>query len=155
MQRRDVLKLIAGAAALQLTAGEPGAPLYFSKQEFATLDELTEMIIPADSHSPGAHAAGVAVFIDKTVAESFMPEDRSSWRKGLAPYLALNRAQRLDRLTTLAAKEANPQTEAERFFTQLKQTTAYAYYTSSIGIHDDMQYLGNTIQEQFSGIEVT
>ena len=155
MQRRDLLKLLAGAAALQLTAAEPGAPLYFSKEEFAALDELTEMIIPADSHSPGAHDAGVAIFIDKTVAEAFLPEDKASWRTGLAPFLPLNKAQRLELLTKLAAKEENPGTDAERFFNQLKESTAQAYYTSSIGIHQDIQYVGNVIQEQFAGYDAS
>jgi gluconate 2-dehydrogenase subunit 3-like protein len=150
-----VLKLFAGAAVLQLTAAQPGAPLYFSKEEFAALDELTEMIIPADDHSPGAHEAGVASFIDKTVAEAFLPEEKESWRKGLAPFLPLNTAQRLDLLSTLAAKEHNPQTDAARFFGQLKGSTAYAYYTSSVGIHQDIQYIGNVVQEQFSGYEVS
>lgn len=158
MQRRDLLKLMAGAAlmpALQLTAGEPGAPLYFTKEEFAALDELTEMIIPADEHSPGAHEAGVAKFIDKTVAEAFLPEDKQSWRSGLAPFLPLNKADRLAMLTKLAASEKDSKSEAERFFGQLKETTAFAYYTSSIGIHQDIQYIGNVIQEQFSGYEAT
>ena len=158
MQRRDLLKVMAGAAflpALQLTAGEPGAPLYFSKEEFAALDELTEMIIPTDSHSPGAHAAGVAVFIDKTVAEAFLPEDKESWRKGLAPFLPLNKEQRLAMLTKLAATEQNAQSDQERFFGQLKETTAFAYYTTDIGIHQDIGYIGNVVQQEFSGYEVT
>jgi hypothetical protein len=155
MQRRDVLKLFAGAAALSLAAAEPGAPLYFSKEEFAALDELAEMIIPADSHSPGAHQAGVAAFIDKTVAEAFLPEEKTSWKKGLAPFVPLNKSQRLALLTTLAAKEQDPHTEAERFFNQLKEATAYAYYTSSIGIHQDIQYVGNVIQMEFAGYDAT
>jgi hypothetical protein len=157
MQRRDLLKFMAGTAfipVLQLTAAEPGKPLYFSKEEFPALDELTEMIIPADNHSPGAHAAGVAAFIDKSVAEAFLPEDKESWRQGLAPYLPLNTRQRSEMLSKLSRNENNPQTAAEHFFGQLKETTAFAYYTSSIGIHQDMQYVGNVIQEQFTGYEV-
>jgi hypothetical protein len=158
MQRRDILKLMAGAAfapALQLTAAQPGKPLYFTDAEFAALDELTEMIIPTDAHSPGAHEAGVAAYIDKSVAEAFLPEDKESWRRGLAPFLPLDKAGRVAMLTTLAAKEKDPHTDAERFFGQLKETTAFAYYTTRIGIHQDIQYLGNVIQQQFSGYEVT
>ena len=145
MQRRDVLKLFAGAAVLQLAAAEPGAPLFFTRDEFAALDQLAEMIIPADDHSPGAHDAGVAVFIDKTVAEAFLPEDKTSWRKGLAPFLPLNKSQRLE----------NPNSDAERFFGQLKESTAHAYYTSKIGIHHDMQYKGNVMQIEFAGYDAT
>jgi hypothetical protein len=149
MQRRDLLKLLLGTAALQLTAAQPGAPLYFSKEEFTTLDELSEMIIPADAHSPGAHDAGVAAYIDKTVAEAFLPEEKTSWRKGLAPFLPLNKTQRLTLLTELAASTHDP------FFNQLKESTAYAYYTSKIGIHQDIQYLGNVIQIDFAGYDAT
>ncbi len=86
LNRRDLLKTVSAFAftTLQLRAAEPNAPLFFTKDEFATLDTLTELLIPADDHSPGAHTAGVAVFIDRQVAEAFLPEDKTSWRNGLA-----------------------------------------------------------------------
>jgi hypothetical protein len=155
LHRRDLFKLLTAAAFttnLQLSAAEPGAPLFFTKEEFALLDTLTDLIIPTDAHSPGASAAGVAAYIDRTVAEAFLPEDKTSWRNGLASvdplFLKKSKRQQIAILTKLAAKE-------DKFFMQLKETTAFAYYTSKIGIHDDMGYLGNTIQEHFSGYEAT
>ena len=156
IDRREALKLAGGAfLCLQLSAAEPGAPLFFTPGEFALLDKLTELIIPADDHSLGAHAAGVAAYIDRTVAEAYVPDEKTSWRKGLA---AIH--QRLQEegspaevLTKLAAKEKDPQTEAEKFFTQLKQTTAFVYYSSSLGIHQEMGYLGNVILQEFRGYE--
>ena len=157
INRREALKLAGGAfLCLQLPAAEPGAPLFFTRDEFALLDKLTELIIPADDHSPGAHAAGVAAYIDRTVAEAYVPDEKTSWRKGLAAIGQLlheGDAQPAAVLTKLAAKEKDPQTEAEKFFTQLKQTTAFAYYSSSIGIHQEMGYLGNVIQQEFRGYE--
>lgn len=44
---------------------------------------------------------------------------------------------------------------AEKFFTQLKQTTAAAYYSSKIGIHQDINYLGNVYLKQFVGYDAT
>ena len=82
LNRRDLLKFFSAAvtaAPLALAAPEPGKPLFFTKDEFALLDTLTELIIPADDHSAGAHAAGVASYIDKTVAEAFLPEDKTSF----------------------------------------------------------------------------
>jgi hypothetical protein len=38
------------------------------------------------------------------------------------------------------------------FFGQLKQTTAFAYYSSAIGIHKEIEYKGNTILQEFAGI---
>jgi hypothetical protein len=155
--RREILILAGGAfACLQLPAAEPGAPLYFTAEEFALLDKLTELIIPSDGHSPGAHEAGVAAYIDRTVAEAYVPDEKTSWRKGLAAIQRLLKesgTQPVVVLTKLAKNEKNPQTEAEKFFTQLKETTAFAYYSSSIGIHQEMGYLGNVILPQFKGYE--
>ncbi len=169
LNRRDLLKVFTAAAftPLQLPAAEPNAPLFFTKDEFALLDTLTELIVPKDEHSPGAHDAGVAKFIDRSVAEAFLPEDKTSWRKGLAaindlsqsmyqmPFLRADKQQQIALLTKIAANEDHPQSDAEKFFTQLKQTTAFAYYSSSVGIHQDMNYKGNVILEQFVGYDAT
>jgi len=166
LNRRDLLKsLTATAVALQLPAAEPNAPLFFTKDQFALLDTLTEIIVPADDHSPGAHEAGVAAYIDKSVAEAFLPEEKASWRKGLAainelsttqngkPFLQATKQQQVAVLKKLAAKEEDPKTEGERFFTQLKQTTAFVYYSSKIGIHQETNYKGNVLLPQFVGYD--
>ena len=168
LNRRDLLRLLGvSGLALQLPAADPGAPLFFTREEFALLDALTELVIPADDHSPGARDAHVAGYIDQTVAESFLPEDKTSWRKGLraindlsqqlygASFLAANKQQQTALLERIAHAEKNPQTEPEKFFTQLKQTSAFAYYSSSIGIHQEMEYRGNTMLREFVGYEVT
>jgi hypothetical protein len=155
--RREILKLAGGAfVCLQLPAADPGAPLFFTPEEFALLDKLTELIIPTDSHSPGAREAGVAAYIDRMVAEAYVPDEKTSWRKGLAAVHQLLKESGGTPavvLTKLAANEKDPRTEPEKFFTQLKQTTAFAYYSSSVGIHQDMQYLGNVILPEFKGYD--
>lgn len=175
LNRRELLKLIPFAAfstPLALAAPEPGAPLYFTKDEFALLDALTELIIPADNHSPGAHAAGVAAYIDKTAAEAFLPEDKTSWKKGLAsveqisqslhrqPFLQGSKQQQTAVLKKMSVGEEaedegsgnqRRQNLPQKFFGQLKNTTIFAYYTSSIGIHKDIEYKGNVLLEQFVG----
>jgi hypothetical protein len=168
LTRRDVVKILTAAGfagALQLPAAEPGAPLFFTKDEFAMLDTLTDLIIPTDDHSPGAHAAGVAPYIDKSVAEAFLSEDKDSWRKGLAainelsdtmhrqPFLKISQEQQVALLRKICSNEEHPKTEAEKFFPQLKETTAAAYYSSSIGIHQEMNYKGNVLLEQFVGYD--
>jgi hypothetical protein len=169
LNRRDLFKALTAAAftTLQLPAAEPGAPLFFTKAEFALLDALTDLMIPTDDHSPGAHEAGVAPFIDRRVAEAFLAEDKQSWRKGLAamnefsqsscqcPFLKASLQQQKEMLTKLAAKEKHPETEPEKFFTQLKETTTFAYYSSSIGIHQEINYKGNVLLEQFVGYDAT
>ncbi len=177
--RRDLLKLLSiasVAAPLALPAPDPGAPLFFTKDEFALLDALTELVIPADDHSPGAHDAGVAVYLDKSVAEAFLPEDKSSWREGLAsvesmsqsmygkPFLQTSKEQQTALLQKMAAREearhSNKDTDAaahrkmtqpEKFFGQLKNSTVFAYYTSSAGIHKEIEYKGNVLLDKFVG----
>jgi hypothetical protein len=73
LNRRDLLKLGAAAAIAASVAGpdrlsalsaavEQGtaARTFFTSTELTLVDELAEMIIPADEHSPGARAARVA-----------------------------------------------------------------------------------------------
>ena len=98
MERRTVLQLISigalspGFDALRanmacqavhpaLTA-EPYKLRFFSPADNDLLDRLMEMIIPADSHSPGAHEAKVSQFADWMVSTSPEPVQRE-WRKGL------------------------------------------------------------------------
>ena len=51
------------------------------------------------------------------------------------------------------AAEKDPKKPEEHFFGQLKGAVAFAYYTSSIGIHQEMEYKGNTVQNEFSGFD--
>lgn len=165
MERRTVLKLVVlgglASAAMSLGqmeehAGNSASPAshptqFFTKQESEMLDQLMEMIIPADGHSQGAHTAKVALFADLMVATS-SDEIKRQWRRGLqliqeeAAHSSLQ-----DALAKSAAHEENPGSELEHFFTQLKSMTVNGYYTSSIGIHDDLQYQGNTYVESFPG----
>ena len=122
---------------------------FFSEDESRLLDQLMEMIIPADSHSPGAHAAKTNLFADLMVATS---DDavKKQWRDGIR--LIREEAARsslAEALRKAAGNEGNPQTDLEQFFALLKEMTVNGYYTSAIGIHQDLEYLGNTYLAAF------
>jgi hypothetical protein len=171
LTRRHALKIAAGAAlsvpVLSAPAmAAPARPRFFTPPELALVDELTEMIIPADARSGGARAAQVAAFIDGRLAEAVLPpevEARQRWRDGLARVEALAREmhgggflagtpeQRAAVLTRMAAHEAAPKAPEELFFRELKGRTIHAYYTSKVGIHDEMEYKGNTLQDEYAG----
>jgi Gluconate 2-dehydrogenase subunit 3 len=68
-------------------------------------------------------------------------------------FLEASPAQRIAVLQKLAAGEEDPKTDGERFFVELKDWTAFGYYTSRIGIHDEMEYKGNTLLAEFSGTD--
>ena len=53
-------------------------------------------------------------------------------------------------------RRANPNTSIGGFYRQLKGATVRAYYTSSIGIHDDQHYKGNVYQQgDYAGFDPT
>ena len=162
MERRAVLKIVAltalsqklnalpGAAMSHMQAA-PGAPTataytlqFFTEEESRLLDQLMEMIIPADDHSPGAHEARTNLFADLMVANS-SDAVKKQWQDGIR----LIREQALvssltEALRRAAANEEDPKTDLERFFVLLKQMTVNGYYTSATGVHKEMEYIGNT-----------
>ena len=44
---------------------------------------------------------------------------------------------------------------AQRFFVLLKSRVVNAYYTSEIGIRQELDYRGNVYQAEFSGVDVS
>jgi hypothetical protein len=182
VSRRDMLKLTA-AAALTLPLISKGsasaaeattnaalqwkAPQFFTKEEFAMVDELGEIIIPTDEHSPGARAAGCAAYIDSQVAESWTDEPKKQWRDGLKlidsisqemnskPFMQATPEQRVAVVTRISQNEMNPQKPEEHFFREIKGRVAHAYYSSKIGIHQEMEYKGNVPIKEFAGIDVS
>jgi hypothetical protein len=177
--RREMIKLAAGAIiapALPQTGpkdarnpakAKPVAHLFFTPDEFAMMDELSEMIIPADEHSPGARAAEVAAYIDRRLAETFTDEPKVIWREGLKlvdqisvemngrRFMQSSPDQRVAVLTRMASRESNPEKPEEKFFVELKSIVARAYYTTKIGIHDELEYKGNTYLREFVGVDVS
>src|SRR5437764_3634033 len=154
LSRREMIGVTAAALAAPLlnVAAERARSVagrsdrFLTPEQFALLDELTELIIPADDHSPGARAAGVAGYIDGRLAESLEPDWQALWRSGLAavdglsrelngkPFLEASPDQRVAVLTRMAASEPDPKTAAERFFAELTGHTVRGYYTSKIRI---------------------
>ena len=148
-------------AAIQAAQAPP--PLAFlTAGQYSILDALTETIIPADEHSPGARDARVADYIDLLLAESDDPTQRA-WTAGLAmldaesrrrfkvPYTQLTPEQATDLLTPLARNEAEPKAPLEQFFKTTKEATIRGYYTSEIGIHKELEYQGNRVLAGFVG----
>jgi hypothetical protein len=167
--RRTMLKATAGtvvAISGVLDAAQV-KPAFFTPAEFALVDELSEIIIPADDHSPGARVARVAWHIDARLAESFDQAPHTVWRDGLklvdslsrelhgAGFMDGTRTQREAVLTRMSAHESDPTLPEELFFRELKERTVHAYYSSKIGIHQEMEYKGNTLLTEFVGTEAT
>jgi hypothetical protein len=70
-------------------------------------------------------------------------------------FLDATPAQRLAVLERMAANESAPQAPEERFFVELKRATGYAYYSSRVGMIDDLEYKGNRVIREFAGTDVS
>ncbi len=135
-----------------------------SQPQFATLEALVETIIPSDDRSPGAKQARVSEYIDLLLSEA---EDdvKREWLEGLAaldaeatsrfgaPYARLLETQAEQLLTDLARNEAAPKTPLEGFFKTTKNATIRGYYTSEIGIHQELRYKGRKILVEYVGCQ--
>ncbi len=185
MERRTALKVLAGSAiARQFEAAQhhlanvagdlgPYKLQFFSPAQNDLLDRLTDLIIPTDDHSPGAHDANVSLFIDLMVFYS-KPKVQNQWVAGLKAvdaeartrfeklFLKCDAQQQDEIMAHMAANEASlisetevpiskPGTELDQFFVELKSMTIEGYYTSAIGVHKDLQYQGNAVLAEFIG----
>lgn len=150
-------------ARIQETNGTPQLKV-LSRPQFETLEVLVEAIIPTDDRSPGAKQARVADYVDLLLSE----QDRQvalQWFGGLAaldaeamsrfrsPFSRLNAGQ-VDAILQIASRnEKSPQTALETFFVMAKQATIRGYYTSNIGIHQELRYKGNQFLREFVGCQ--
>jgi hypothetical protein len=149
-----------GAPAAQ--AKVAAKPKFFNADQMALIATISEHIIPTDSHSPGAITAEVPQFIDLMISES-PAETKKTWTDGLAAIEAMSQAkfsaaynkatkdQQIALLTDISKNEAKPATVEEKFFKTIKGMTIDGYYTSKIGIHDELKYKGNTYLKEFKG----
>ncbi|MCI0660907.1 MAG: gluconate 2-dehydrogenase subunit 3 family protein [Acidobacteria bacterium] len=146
-------------------AGEKKAPYkakFFNAGQMALIATVSELIIPTDDHSAGAIKAEVPEFIDLMISES-SAETKKLWTDGLAGIDNLSRnkyqaefnkataEQQVALLTEISKNEMKPVTLEERFFREIKNRTIDGYYTSKIGISDELKYKGNTYLKEFKG----
>ena len=155
----------APAAPETKPAESKTAARFFTPAQHALVDELTETIIPADSHSGGAKAAKVADYIDQFLRESFDDAEKALWREGLRlvdvmsfhyngkSFVEASPEDRIAVLTVLSEHTQMTDLPEVRFFIELKRLTIRAYYTSKIGIHDELEYKGNRILQEFVGCD--
>ncbi len=155
--RRQVLEMLAKVAALSQFpgfckwAGASGTratsyePMFFTPEEFAVVDQVTELIIPRDDH-PGARDAGVAEFIDLMTAHD--PKLQFPFRRGLTwldasatsmfgkDFMQLPADGQEAVLRRLAYKreQKTEEQEEQEFFRLIRQYTVMGYYTSRMGL---------------------
>jgi hypothetical protein len=138
---------------------------FFTAAQHAFVDEFTETILPADSHSGGAKAAKVADYIDWVLRTATNDDQRALWREGIhlvdtmnqhyhsKSFVASSLEERVATVKILSDNDHMTDLPEVRFFVEAKHLTVQGYYTSSIGIHDELQYKGNRINQEFVGCD--
>jgi hypothetical protein len=118
--------------------------------------DVTERIIPA-TDTPGAAAARVNEFIDLMLADWYDEPDRVRFLDGLVQIDARARARRGAPFSeleesdqTALLEELDAEVQALRaadlpvdghFFQQLKWLTVHGYYTSDVGVNEELQWV--------------
>jgi len=149
-------------------AYEKGAfwPLTLDAQQRELAASLSDLIIPADAHSPSASAVGVVDFIDEWISAPY-PQQRAdrdtvlngfTWLDGAArhrfeqPFAKLRESQQralCDSVCDTRRAAADLQVPAQ-FFSKYRDLTAAGFYTTLAG-RKDLQYIGNVALTHFDG----
>jgi len=141
-------------------------PLTLSAAQRRLAAVLSDLIIPADAHSPSASAVGVVDFIDEWVSAPYPEQQRDrpvvlegfAWldaegaRRGAQGFAELGAAQQAAICDLLCdATRATPEhREAAQFFALYRDLTAAAFYSSPAG-RKDLGYIGNVPLTSFDG----
>jgi hypothetical protein len=151
-----------------LKAYKPGDvwPLTLTAAQQRLAGILSDLIMPADEHSPAASAVGVVDFIDEWVSAPYPncrdtrsivlsgfewldAESRRRFGKGFAAADAAGQTAICDDICD-AARATPGRRDAARFFAVYRDLTAAAFYSSPVG-RKDLGYIGNVPLEHFDG----
>lgn len=175
--RREALKIIgaiSSTCAFPFSASElygqhahspgaeapPAAPRFFTPEEFAAVSRIADLIIPATA-TPGAVAAGVPAYIDSVVAAAEQHQetfrgglrwlDRTSRRRHGKAFVNLTEPQQIAILTPLckSADAGRLNGLGEKLFHAIKAMTADGYYTSRIGMTQELGFAGGAVLAGF------
>ena len=141
VERRQLIQILGAG----LATGRPGTgqrphphvpaagaaadytPRALTAAEYRSVDNLVDLILPADETSPGAHDAGVARYIDIVLLYGDKAA-LASWQRGVEridaaareahgrTFSEITREQQTGIVRLMAANETNPSTELEMFF---------------------------------------
>ena len=153
----------AHSAVADAATGVAWKPAFFTARQNELATTIAELIIP-ETDTPGARAVKVNEHMDLVLNDE-TPEVQQAFLDGLAwidgkskelynaEFLKLSDEQQSAILSGVSVRK-NVSAEDEpgrRFFLDIRSRTAYAYYTSKAGIHDELNYKGRTPLAEWVG----
>jgi glucoside 3-dehydrogenase (cytochrome c) hitch-hiker subunit len=150
----------AHAMVQETPASAPWTPRVLSAHEFATVGVLVDLILPA-TETPGAKAAAVDRYVD-AVLTAADPADRDRFRAGVAlldrasppparAFVDLTPAAQVGLLTRFSESAAGVPAAGHEFFAVLKSMTITGYYTTEIGLRQELGDDGRMVLAVFEG----
>jgi hypothetical protein len=151
--------------AEKIAAATDWTPRVLSARQNDTVIALTELIIP-QTDTPGAKAARVNRFVDSVLSDA-KADDRATFLRGLSwidersralfggEFTAASPENQASLLTRLSA-DGNPDNEeaiGREFFEAVKRITIDGYYTTEIGLRQELGDSGQLFQLQFQGCD--
>jgi hypothetical protein len=150
-------------AALSAASPADWAPKALNARQNDLVTELSELIIPA-TDTPGARAALVNRFID-AVLDDADPRDRTQFLRGLewvdersrelfgADFLTCTRDQQTALLTIVSSDKNRSLADqiGVEFFQSIKSMTITGYYTSEVGMKQELGDDGQLFFAEFKG----
>ena len=161
--RREVVKSLAvGSAAIVplgslLAAASTFKPRFLTVTQAELVATLAEMIIP-QTDTPGARAVRAQELTDLILSEE-TADIQKRFLEGLAwvdqksqtlhgrDFLKLTSEHQ----TAIMTSMATPQNDGHEFFEEIRKRTVFAYYTSEIGIHQELNYQGHQVLDHWPG----
>jgi hypothetical protein len=152
-------------AAQAAVVASDWTPRVLNPRQNDTVIALTELIIPETS-TPGAKAARVNRFVDWVLGDA-RQADREKFMRGLAWMDTRSRtlfgkdfvdssAEQQTSLLTKLSTPGNPENEDAKgveFFDAIKAMTINGYYTTEIGLRQELGDSGQLFSMQFQGCD--
>ena len=172
MERREAMRLTAVLLGGTLvgsefflsgcTAAPKKRPYIIEDADLPLLDEIGESILPSTLESPGAKAANIGAFIQRTVNDCYSLEEAGALISGLSEleeksnarfgrgFVELSQEERLELLLPLVgeAREYGP-SKTPHFFRMLKELTIWGYFSSEVGTTMALRY--NPVPGRYEG----
>ncbi len=145
----------------------PWSPSFLSEDEHRTVFVLVELIIP-ETDTPGAQAARVDQYIDFVLSQDV--EAGRRFQEGLrrldqlavqrypraespqSPFADLSAVNQTALLTSLSTDDApDSDRRGSEFFKDIKERTIVGYYTSEVGMLEELGFEGNDFLTEFKG----
>lgn len=144
-------------------AGEEWVPQFLTPQQDETVTVISDLIIP-ETETPGARGARVNEFIDFALSRD-TPKAQQAFLQGLewidrrsgelfsSDFVELSVERQIDLLTRISFEEeaAPDDRPGVAFFKDIKDRTIVGYYSSEIGLRQELGFQGLSVLLEFPG----